>query len=147
MIYRILLIALLCSMVMLNTSTMAQESSSKEPLIFSSDEQEARYTKLTTELRCLVCQNQNLADSDAPLAQDLRQEIYKMMQAGQDDEQIKTFLVDRYGDFVLYRPAIGGNTLALWLMPVLLLAGGAIVVFVSVRRRRMPGNNTEEGTN
>ena len=106
-----------------------------DPLVFDDPEQEARYNKLTLELRCMVCQNQNLADSDAPLAQDLRKEIYDMMMAGQSDDQIKTFLVERYGDFVLYRPAMKGNTLALWLIPLVLLAGGAVVVFFTVRNR------------
>ncbi len=108
----------------------------QEPLVFDDPEQEARYRQLTGELRCVVCQNQNLADSDAPLAQDLRQEIYNMMQTGQSNEQIKTFLVDRYGDFVLYRPAMEGNTLALWLMPGVLLGVGAIAVFFTVRNRK-----------
>lgn len=107
----------------------------QEPLVFDTPEQEARYQQLTVELRCLVCQNQNLADSDAPLARDLREEIYGMMMAGQDNEQIKTFLVDRYGDFVLYRPEIKGNTLALWLLPGVLLAIGAIALFFTVRSR------------
>ena len=107
----------------------------QEPLVFETPEMEARYNKLTVELRCLVCQNQNLADSDAPLARDLREEIYDMMVAGQDNEQIKTFLVDRYGDFVLYRPAMDGNTLALWLLPVVLLGVGAIALFFTVRSR------------
>ena len=107
-----------------------------EPLVFASAEQEARYIRLTTELRCLVCQNQNLADSDAPLAQDLRREIWEMMQTGQNDEQIKTFLVERYGDFVLYRPPLQGNTLALWVIPGVLLFGGAAILFLVVRQRK-----------
>jgi cytochrome c-type biogenesis protein CcmH len=107
----------------------------QEPLVFDTPEQEARFTQLTMELRCLVCQNQNLADSDAQLAHDLRDEIYGMMMAGQDNEQIKSFLVDRYGDFVLYRPILGGNTLALWLMPGILLGLGAIALFFTVRSR------------
>ncbi len=107
----------------------------QEPLVFDTAEQEARFAQLTTELRCLVCQNQNLADSDAPLAHSLREEIYEMMMAGQDNEQIKTFLIDRYGDFVLYRPPVKGNTLALWLMPGILLGLGAIALFFTVRSR------------
>lgn len=107
----------------------------QEPLVFDSIEQEERYSKLTFELRCAVCQNQNLADSDAPLAQDLRQEIYDMMQAGKSDDEIKLFMVERYGDFVLYRPPVQGNTLALWLMPGILLGVGAIAVFFVVRNR------------
>jgi cytochrome c-type biogenesis protein CcmH len=113
------------------TDTQAQQ----EPLVFATPEQEARFIQLTTELRCLVCQNQNLADSDAPLAHSLREEIHGMLMAGQDDEQIKSFLIDRYGDFVLYRPAIKGNTLLLWLMPGILLGLGAIALFFTVRSR------------
>lgn len=108
----------------------------QEPLVFDSAEQEARYNDLTLELRCLVCQNQNLADSDAPLAHDLRDEIFEMLQAGRSDEEIKRFLVERYGDFVLYRPPVKGNTLILWLAPAVLLIGGAVVVGANVRRRQ-----------
>ena len=117
----------------------------QEPLVFMNPEQEARYNRLTVELRCLVCQNQNLADSDAPLAQDLRKEIYDMMQAGQSNEEIKMFLVDRYGDFVLYKPPVKGNTLALWLAPaVLLLGGGLVVVFIVRKRTRMFAEHKKE---
>ena len=116
-----------------------------EPLIFTDPEQEARYQQLTLELRCLVCQNQNLADSDAPLAQDLRQEIFNMMQAGLTDDEIKQFLIDRYGDFVLYMPPVKSNTLVLWLMPAVLLIGGALVVLIVVRKRKLsPGGQEEE---
>jgi cytochrome c-type biogenesis protein CcmH len=107
----------------------------QEPLTFDDPSQEARYKELTEELRCTVCQNQNLADSDAPLAQDLREEIHKMMTAGRSDTEIKTFLVERYGDFVLYRPPMQGNTLALWVIPIALLFGGAVVLFFVVRGR------------
>jgi len=117
-------------LVLLTSAVLAQE-----PLVFDNQEQETRYIKLTTELRCMVCQNQNLADSDAPLAQDLRKEIHDMMQAGQSNDQIITFLVDRYGDFVMYRPAMKGNTLALWLIPGVLLGIGGITVFFTVRNR------------
>jgi cytochrome c-type biogenesis protein CcmH len=116
-----------------------------DPLIFKDPEQEARFHQLTVELRCLVCQNQNLADSDAPLAQDLRREIYDMMQAGRSDDEIKQFLIDRYGDFVLYMPPIKSNTLLLWLMPAFLLVGGALVVLIIVRKRRPNSDRQEEG--
>ena len=114
---------------------LACQAVAQEPLIFMNPEQEARFNELTLELRCLVCQNQNLADSDAPLAQDLRKEIYQMMQAGQSNQEIKTFLVDRYGDFVLYKPPVKGNTLALWMAPAILLLGGGLVVVLIVRKR------------
>lgn len=109
------------------------------PLSFDSEEQEQRFKDLTEELRCAVCQNQSLADSDAPLAQDLREEIHGMLRDGLSDEQIRRFLVDRYGEFVLYRPAMKGNTLLLWLAPALLLLGGGIVVIYSVHRHRLAG--------
>jgi len=115
-----------------------------EPLVFTDAEQEIRYQQLTVELRCAVCQNQSLADSDAPLAQDLRQEIYDMMQAGRTDDEIKQFLIDRYGDFVLYMPPVKSNTLVLWLMPAFLLIGGALVVLIAVRKRKLNSGGPEE---
>jgi len=126
---------------------LAFQVSAQEPLVFSSQEQEKRYNDLTLELRCLVCQNQNLSDSDAPLAQDLRQEIYDMMQAGQSNDQIKTFMVERYGDFVLYRPPMQGNTLALWTIPGVLLLIGAIAVFFTVRNRNKKLAAQQKGSN
>lgn len=132
MMRRAMSLAVLLILCALPLLAMAQ---AQEPPEFDNTEQEERYKELTTELRCVVCQNQNLADSDAQLAQDLRKEILGMLKDGQSDDQITGFLVDRYGDFVLYRPAIGGNTLALWLIPGILLGGGAIAVFFTVRNR------------
>lgn len=107
----------------------------QEPMVFESQQQQDRFDQLTQELRCLVCQNQNLADSDAPLAHDLRREVHKMLQSGQSNEQIKQFLVDRYGDFVLYRPPLQKNTYLLWLAPLILFLGGALVVRSSIKKR------------
>ena len=86
---------------------------------FDDPVQEARYKKLIAELRCLVCQNQNLADSNAELAQDLRNKTYEMVRAGQSDEDIIGYMVQRYGDFVLYRPPLKATTVLLWLKEVL----------------------------
>lgn len=97
--------------------------------------QQAAYEHLTNEVRCLVCQNQTIADSTAPLAVDLRREIRRMLEAGQSEEEIKTFLLDRYGDFVLYRPRWQTNTALLWLAPVLLLLIGGTALWRIVRRR------------
>jgi cytochrome c-type biogenesis protein CcmH len=124
-----------CFLLTLVLAFVAFSAIAADPLVFNDPAMEERYYDLTAELRCAVCQNQSLADSDAELAQDLRKEIYDMMMAGQDNDQIKTFMVDRYGDFVLYRPAMEGNTLALWLMPGVLLGIGAIAVFFTVRNR------------
>ena len=139
---------LILFLVLMSPAALAVVESDKEPLVFESAEQEERYNDLTLELRCLVCQNQNLADSDAPLAQDLRKEIFDMMQAGRSDDEIKTFMVERYGDFVLYRPPMQGNTLALWVLPLVILLVGAIGVFFTVRNRnRKLAALQQEGSN
>jgi cytochrome c-type biogenesis protein CcmH len=116
-------------------SAFAQVSAPPEPLVFANQQQQDRFDKLTLELRCLVCQNQNLADSDAPLAHDLRREVYEMLVAGQTNEQIKQFLVQRYGDFVLYRPPVQKNTYLLWLAPLILFLAGAWVLRISIKKR------------
>ena len=96
---------------------------------------EARLHALSTELRCLVCQNETLAESRAPLANDLRREIRDMMRAGKSDREITQFLVSRYGDFVLYRPPVKSTTVALWVGPFMLLGLGVAGWFVVLRRR------------
>ena len=105
------------------------------PPEFSDSASEQRYLELIEEIRCLVCQNQSLADSNAGLAQDLRAEIHRMIEAGQGDEQIIEFLVRRYGDFVLYRPPLKGNTWLLWFGPFLLLAGALAIAVILIRRQ------------
>lgn len=107
------------------------------PMVFENAAEQERYQNLLEELRCLVCQNQSLADSHADLAQDLRNEVYRMMKQGLDDEEINRFLVDRYGDFVLYRPPLGPTTLLLWLGPFVLLAAALAGVYRFVRTRRV----------
>lgn len=102
---------------------------------FDDPKQEARYKKLVAELRCLVCQNQNLADSNAELAQDMRRLTYEMLQRGESNEQIVTFMVDRYGDFVLYRPPLKSSTVMLWVGPFLILGVGVLVLLLFIRRR------------
>jgi len=97
---------------------------------------EKRLKALAEELRCLVCQNQTIADSNAPLALDLRNQIRGMIGQGQSDEQIKAYMVARYGDFVLYRPPFQATTVLLWLGPLLLIGCGAAAFAVIVRRRR-----------
>ncbi len=98
-------------------------------------QQQALYERLTNETRCLVCQNQTIADSTAPLAADLRREIREMVLAGRGEDEIKEFLVARYGDFVLYRPPWRNTTALLWLAPGLLLVVGAWGLWRVVRRR------------
>jgi len=101
---------------------------------FDSPQMEADYNKLIYELRCLVCQNQNLAASDADLAKDLRQQTYEMLQQGKSREQIVEYMVNRYGDFVLYRPPVKSSTFLLWAGPFVLLVIVLIVVIIRVRK-------------
>ena len=100
---------------------------------FDSPEMEADYNQLIDELRCLVCQNQNLSGSDADLARDLRRETYQMLQQGKSQQEVVDFMVARYGDFVLYRPQFKTSTYLLWLGPFLLLV---LVLYLVVRRLR-----------
>jgi cytochrome c-type biogenesis protein CcmH len=109
------------------------------PVSFDSPADQARYDTLLAELRCLVCQNQSLADSHADLAQDLRDEVYTMITAGKDNGSIIDFMVARYGDFVLYKPPVKSSTWLLWFGPVLLILAAAAVVAVTARgRNRTP---------
>ena len=107
-----------------------------EPLKFESSSQESRYKALIAELRCLVCQNQNLADSNADLARDLRLLTYNMILSGSSDTEIVQFMVSRYGDFVLYRTPFKPSTALLWLAPLLFLTGGCFVLFRIFRSRK-----------
>lgn len=108
------------------------------PLAFADPLRQQRYQGLLEELRCLVCQNQSLADSHADLAQDLRDEVFRMVGEGHDDRAIVDFMVARYGDFVLYRPPVKSSTWLLWLGPGLLVMVGLCVVVGLARHRRQP---------
>jgi cytochrome c-type biogenesis protein CcmH len=94
-----------------------------------------RYENINRELRCLVCQNQTIADSNATLAQDLRREVRDMIAAGRTDDEIRDFMIERYGDFVLYRPRMTAGNFLLWAAPILLLVVGAFVLVRVVKRR------------
>ncbi|WOS42828.1 cytochrome c-type biogenesis protein [Xanthomonas rydalmerensis] len=107
-----------------------------DPLPFKDRAQEQRFQQLTAQLRCLVCQNENLADSDATLARDLRHQVFAQLQAGRSDAQIKQYMVDRYSAFVLYDPPLAPGTWLLWFGPALLLLGGAAMVLATLRQRR-----------
>jgi cytochrome c-type biogenesis protein CcmH len=101
--------------------------------------QQEAYERLTHEVRCLVCQNQTIADSTAPLAADLRREIRQMIEAGRSEAEVKNFLLDRYGDFVLYKPRFIASTALLWLAPLLLLlVGGFALRRIILRRADLP---------
>ena len=102
---------------------------------FDDPEMQTRYEKIVSEVRCVVCQNQTIKDSNAFLADDLRREIRRMMEEGRTDAEIYDFLVTRYGDFVLYRPRMSGKTMALWIAPFLLIVVGGFIALKVIRAR------------
>ena len=114
------------------------------PLDFTDPAQEQRYMALIEGLRCLVCQNQSLADSNADLAQDLRQEVYHLLIEGDNNEDIIKYLVVRYGDFVLYRPPFKSTTYLLWLAPVIFLIIGIWITISLIRKQQFHALNEEE---
>ncbi len=103
---------------------------------FSNQKEELRYKKLIDELRCLVCQNQNLAGSNSGLAQDLRKKVYDMISSGKSNDEIKEFMVTRYGDFILYRPPFNATTFILWVGPFIILIFAAFILLRFIRRRK-----------
>ncbi|PCC97721.1 cytochrome c-type biogenesis protein CcmH [Halopseudomonas pelagia] len=103
---------------------------------FDTEEQRARFYQLSGELRCPKCQNQNIADSNSPIANDLRREIFRMLDEGQSNDQIVEFMVMRYGDFVRYKPALTAQTAVLWFAPAVFLLAGFIGLVVMLRRRQ-----------
>ncbi|RBI79979.1 cytochrome c-type biogenesis protein CcmH, partial [Xanthomonas oryzae pv. oryzae] len=127
-------------MVLLPWMVLAKPVGDPAPLRYASAEEEARFHALTAELRCVQCQNQSLADSNAQIAQDLRREVLALMHEGRSDAQIRQFLVARYGEFVLYRPRVESRTWLLWFGPllVLLLGVGAVVLVVRKRSAAAP---------
>lgn len=109
---------------------------------FDRPEQEQSYQTLINELRCLVCQNQSIADSNADLAKDLRGQVYDMLRQGQSEQAIVDFMAERYGDFVFYRPIFKAKTLLLWLGPVVFVVIGLIVVVVLIRQKKSVAEQT-----
>jgi cytochrome c-type biogenesis protein CcmH len=114
---------------------ISSPASAIDPLPFKDHSEELRFQALTKQLRCLVCQNESLADSSAPLAADLRRDVFEQMQSGKSDDEIKAWLTARYSDFVLYDPPLHAGTMLLWFGPIVVLVAGAAAVFVIVRRR------------
>lgn len=113
----------------------AQSQPPSGPLVFKDRAQEVRFQDLTRQLRCMVCQNESLADSRADLAEQMRHIIFTQMQEGRSDDEIKQYLVDRYSEFVLYDPPVKPSTWLLWFGPGVILLLGAAVVVTAVRRR------------
>lgn len=128
-------------------TTLATDSHALYP--FATPIQQERFYGLTAQLRCLVCQNQSLADSNAPFAQDMREQIFRLLNQGQTDQQIIAFLTKRYGDFVRYQPPFKPSTLLLWVMPFAVLIGGILIVLrtVQTQLRRLPAHKLIDSTN
>lgn len=108
----------------------------QQPIEFQSPAEEQAFKTLTAELRCVMCQNQSIADSNAPIAQDLRQEVLRLMREGRSEPEIKQYLVERYSDFVLYEPPMKKSTWLLWAGPFLLLLIGSVAVVAVIRRKQ-----------
>jgi len=129
---RLLVTLLLISLL----ASVAFSQVRREPPVIDDPALELRLNKLSQELRCLVCQNETLADSRADLAEDLRDEIREQMKAGKSDKEIIAFLTERYGQFILYRPQVTPATYLLWFGPFILLLGGLAILFYYIKQRR-----------
>ncbi len=128
--------------LLLFTGTVQAQVQVERPPIELSEPQEARYRALLPDLRCLVCQNESIADSTAPLALDLRYQVRQQLAAGRSDAEIKHYLTDRYGDFVLFRPPFRLRTWLLWIGPFALALLGIVVLVTQTRRSRAAGATT-----
>ena len=142
-------LALLLWLAALPAFAQANQQADAAPLQFRDAGEEQRFHQLAVQLRCVMCQNQSLADSDAPIAHDLRREVFDLMREGRNDAEIKTYLVQRYGEFVLYRPQLGRSTWLLWFGPGVVVLLGAVAIIYIVRKRsattgRIPEDNGQE---
>jgi cytochrome c-type biogenesis protein CcmH len=122
---------LIAALILLSMPTGAVDTGQR----FDDPAQQARYERIIRDLRCLVCRSESIADSNAPLAADLRREVDSLIRAGKSDAEIHAFMTERYGDFVLLRPPVAPRTWLLWAAPALFLAGGLGAVIAIVRRR------------
>ena len=125
--------------LLLGLAAGAAAAQAIEPLPFEDHAQELRFQHLTAELRCPMCQNETLADSNAPIARDLRHQVFRLMREGRSDAQIKQYMVARYSDYVLYDPPVNPGTWLLWFGPLVILAIGTVVVVVTIRKRARGG--------
>ncbi len=121
-----------------------QSAHALEPYEFPDEQTRLRFQELTYELRCPKCQNQNIADSNAPIAKDLRQEVHRLLEEGKRDDEIVYYLVERYGDFIRYRPPFSLNTALLWLTPIVLVVVGVGVALWLGRRRKVTSNGADD---
>lgn len=131
-------------LVLLFSMTTAVMATPVDTYEFKTPENQKRGLSLAHELRCLQCQNQNLIDSNSPVARDLRLEVFKMVDEGKGDDEIIEFMTSRYGEFVLYNPKMETKTYILWLGPIGLLLMGLVIGFIFIRKQRISGNVPNE---
>ncbi len=131
---------LLCLLLIIS---LGSAQAKVEALTFSSPQKEALYKELIQELRCLVCQNQNLADSNAELATDLREQTYEKIEQGMTRDEIVDYMVTRYGDFVLYRPPLNNATMLLWIGPFAFMIFGVVGLLIIIKRRSKEDQGSE----
>lgn len=143
---KILLIALMLTLLAPLAQAQAGNSGSKDIYPLESAERQERFRTLLNELRCPKCQNQNIADSDAPIAEDMRNEVYRMVKEGADEQTVVDAMVERFGEFVHYKPAFDARTALLWLLPLIVVLVGLIVVVVIVRRSGRGDDGSSELT-
>ena len=129
------LLSLITFNLVLILSAISAQASPVDTYEFRDEVTKIRFQELSRELRCPKCQNQNLADSNSPIAADLRKELYELLQQGKADSEVINFMVDRYGEFVLYRPRVSSLTYILWFGPIVLILLGIVVVIMIVRRK------------
>ncbi len=137
MIRTLLAVLLVVLPALMAQTAFAQKATDPTPLQFRDRAEEQRFHDLVAELRCVMCQNQSLADSNAQIAVDLRREVLDLMREGRSDQEVRDFLVARYGEFVLYRPRVNARTWLLWFGPLLFALGGGLVVWRLLRRNRV----------
>ena len=138
--------ALLITLLLACIAPVFAQAVDPAPLEFRDQAEARRFHALTAELRCVKCQNQSLADSNAQIAHDLRREVLDLMREGRNDAEVKDFLVARYGEFVLYRPRVEGATWLLWFGPALLvLVGGCVVARIVRRRANVAPGTSDDG--
>ncbi len=123
-------------LVSLLLTVLASADEGSDTLEFKNDDQRSQYQRLTEELRCPKCQNQNIADSNAPIAKDLRNEVHRLILEGGNEDQIVNFMVERYGNFVVYKPKFDTSTYLLWLGPAVIALLGLMIVILSARKKR-----------
>ncbi|GGY63908.1 cytochrome c-type biogenesis protein [Marinobacter zhanjiangensis] len=141
-----LLITLMLALLAPLAQAQAGSDGSADMYPLESAERQERFRTLLNELRCPKCQNQNIADSDAPIAEDMRNEVYRMVQEGADEQTVVDAMIERFGEFVHYKPAFDARTALLWLLPLIVVVVGVIVVIVIVRRSGRGDDGTPELT-